>query len=269
MSSLPVPDDGIEILVDMARRGQIDPWNVDISAVAERYLHAVSTEIDEAKPRESQLRVTGKTLLYLAILLRMKSDLLAGFDPFAVDEIEDNPFFDGLPEPDAEPFVPVPIDLQNMLKRRYGSLEQVLKRRTSAKQPRIRPVTLEDLIRELKKYEILEKERVLKQKVETADRRRARMRDYSQFTTEDITQLAHEEFQEETVDQVLAAFEEMLPRGSAPEARVSLVDLVDVTGLDGISVFLSLLFLEARHEVEMHQEDFYSDEIWVGWNIDE
>jgi chromatin segregation and condensation protein Rec8/ScpA/Scc1 (kleisin family) len=45
---------------------------VDIVAVAEKYLQVVEAI------KASDLKVTGKTLLYLAILLRMKSDHLAG-----------------------------------------------------------------------------------------------------------------------------------------------------------------------------------------------
>src|SRR5579872_6861849 len=66
------PQDGIEILVHMAKTGQLDPWNIDIVQVADQYLQAVS------ELKASDLRITGKTLLFLAILLRMKSDQLAG-----------------------------------------------------------------------------------------------------------------------------------------------------------------------------------------------
>ena len=56
----------------------------------------------------------------------------------------------------------------------FESLDQVIRRRTSVKQPRNRKVTLTDLIAELKKYEALEKKRRLKETVERASQRRIR-----------------------------------------------------------------------------------------------
>jgi segregation and condensation protein A len=55
-------NEGIELLVQMAKQGEIDPWNIDIVKVADQYLKAV------AELKESDLKITGKTLLYLAII---------------------------------------------------------------------------------------------------------------------------------------------------------------------------------------------------------
>ena len=294
LMALPKPSDGIELLVDMARDGRIDPWNVDLVTVADEYLKVVNQQGAEVQAVEeplkvspdnqertqrqategqTRLRLTGKTLWYLAILLRMKSDLLSGSDPFGFDdEIEDADFGD-LQEFDEDG---EPIDSQALstmsaaaadrfkqaLRKRYGTLESVLQRRTSAKQPRIRPVTLDDLIRELKKFEALEQERSARAKVSTADKRR--IRDFSKLSTEDIRQkLAHDEFQESHVSEVKAVLDEHLP--AEEEASMSLTDLVDVSGLSRVVCFLSLLFLEARHEIEVQQEQFYSDELTIHW----
>lgn len=55
--------DGIEILVNMAKSGKIDPWNVDIVEVTDKYL----THLFQSKAQN--LRLTGRTLLFAAILL--------------------------------------------------------------------------------------------------------------------------------------------------------------------------------------------------------
>ena len=34
-------NDGIGILVDMAKQGKIDPWNIDILDVTEKFLHCM------------------------------------------------------------------------------------------------------------------------------------------------------------------------------------------------------------------------------------
>ena len=54
--------DGIEILVNMAKQGKIDPWNVDIVEVTDKYL----THLFQSKAQN--LRLTGRTLLFAAII---------------------------------------------------------------------------------------------------------------------------------------------------------------------------------------------------------
>lgn len=63
-------EEPVEILVQMAERGEIDPWNIDIVEVTDRFL----SELERRK--ELDLRISGRTLFYAAILLRMKSEYL-------------------------------------------------------------------------------------------------------------------------------------------------------------------------------------------------
>lgn len=232
------PVDGVELLVHLAKTGEIDPWNIDIVKVADQYLQAV------AELKESDLKITGKTLLYLAILLRMKSDQLAGINYLnPPDE-----FLDELLEPDF-------MDDNKIIQPKFSfrSLDEVIKRRTSTKQPRIRTVTLEDLLLELQKYEEMEKRRTLKEKVEKASNRR--MMDYADFTADDIEEMAHEEFHEDTVLQLKYILERLL----VAQEEVSLTEIMEIGRLDRISAFLALLFLTARGGFHMHQEEFYAE----------
>src|SRR5699024_313883 len=66
--------DGIEILVNMAKQGKIDPWNVDIVEVTDKYLMHLF------QSKAQNLRLTGRTLLFAAILLKLKSNVLEGID---------------------------------------------------------------------------------------------------------------------------------------------------------------------------------------------
>lgn len=233
------PTDGVELLVHLAKTGEIDPWNIDIVKVADQYLQAVS------ELKESDLKITGKTLLYLAILLRMKSDQLAGINYLYPPEDE---FLDELLEPDF-------MDGGKLIQPKFSfrSLDEVIKRRTSTKQPRIRTVTLEDLLIELQKYEEMEKRRTLKEKVEKASNRR--MMDYADFTADDIEEMAHEEFHEDTVLQLKHILERLLIH----QEEVSLSEIMDIGRLDKISAFLALLFLTARGGYDMHQKEFYAE----------
>lgn len=234
--------DGVELLVQMARSGQIDPWNVDIVTVADQYLKAV------ADLKESDLKITGKTLLYLAILLRMKSDQLAGIN--YLNPPEEDEFLDELLDPD---FMDGGKAVQPKLN--FRSLDEVIQRRTSTKQKRIRPVTLNDLIRELKRYEELEKRRSLREKVESANNRRANMQDYAEFTADDIEEMAHDEFIEDTILRLKAILERILIHSE----HVTLTEIMREGRIDKISAFLALLFLAARGEFELHQDEFYAE----------
>src|SRR5574344_1386009 len=74
--------DGIEILVSMAKNGKIDPWNVDIVDVTDKYLSHLF------QMKAQNLRLTGRTLLFAAILLRLKSNVLEGIDANQIEGIE-------------------------------------------------------------------------------------------------------------------------------------------------------------------------------------
>ena len=74
--------DGIAILVQMAKSGKIDPWNVDIVDITDKYLAHLF------QLKSQNLRLTGRTLLFAAILLRLKSNVLEGID---VSQFEDTP----------------------------------------------------------------------------------------------------------------------------------------------------------------------------------
>jgi len=231
--------DGVGLLVSLARSGEIDPWNLDIVKVADQYLQAV------ADLQASDLKITGKTLLYLAILLRMKSDQLAGMDYLNppkdefLDDLLDSDFMDGRP--------------QRRLRLPANSLDDVIKRRTSTKQPRIRTVTLEDLLKELKRYEEIEARRSLLEKVEKSSERR--MANYADFTADDIEDMAHEEFHEDNV----YFLRDILGRLLIDHERVSLDELMQEGRLDRISAYLALLFLTVEGDFELEQDSFYSD----------
>src|SRR5512133_1955431 len=74
-------EDPVEILVGMAERGEIDPWNINIIEVTDRFL----SELD--RRRELNLQVSGRTLFYASTLLRMKSEQLTVAE--APEEVEE------------------------------------------------------------------------------------------------------------------------------------------------------------------------------------
>ena len=138
-------EEPVEILYQLAKRGEIDPWNIDIVEVTERFLNELEHR------RELDLRVSGRTIFYASVLLRMKSELLNGLE---FEEESDEGIFDEGADPFSEGDV--------VLERALGPielLEREITRRLKRKDARKRPVTLYELIKQLKLAEKAERRR--------------------------------------------------------------------------------------------------------------
>ena len=230
--------DGISILVQMAKNGKIDPWNIDIIDVTDKYL----THLFQTKAQN--LRLTGRTLLFASILLKLKSNILEG--------VELSDFEPQMEEPDFG-YDDDSLDYENeyIPTNNVVSIDEVLQRRTSVRLNRNRVVTLRDLIRQLEFYETLDKKQSLKNAHERAKRR---VRNYSNLSAEDIINLAHDEYIEKGVQRLRANLEEILNR----QDKIELNELT-LLGMDKISAYISLLFLTVDSDYDLVQDDFYSD----------
>lgn len=231
--------DGIEILVNMAKQGKIDPWNVDIVEVTDKYL----THLFQSKAKN--LRLTGRTLLFAAILLKLKSNVLEGIDilDFETQPQEDQfGYDDDAPLDYSDEYIPT----NNVI-----SIDEVLQRRTSVRLNHNRVVTLRDLIRQLEFYEMLDKKQSLKNAHERAKRR---VQNYARLTPDDIINLAHDEYIENGVQRLRANLEEILNR----QDRIELNELT-LLGMDRVNAYISLLFLTVDSDYDLVQDEFYSD----------
>ena len=230
--------DGIEILVAMAKQGKIDPWNIDIIDVTDKYL----THLFQSKSQN--LRLTGRTLLFASILLKLKSNILEGLDVASFEEPE---HYDLDYDDDSQ------LDYQedNIPASNVVSIDEVLQRRTSVRLNRNRVVTLRDLIRQLEFYEMLDKKQKLKNAHERAKRR---VRNYSRLSADDIVNLAHDEYIEQGVERLKANLGEILSR----QDKIELNELT-LLGMDRISAYISLLFLTVDSDYDLVQDEFYSD----------
>ena len=232
--------DGIEILVGMAKSGKIDPWNVDIVDVTDKYLAHLF------QMKAQNLRLTGRTLLFAAILLRLKSNVLEGIDVNQIEGIEEE-------HPDDFEFNDDPWDDEEINTNNVISLDEVLQRRTSIRLNRSRMVNLKDLIKQLQFYEELDRKQSLKNAHERAKRR---VRSYARLTPDDIVNLAHDEYIEKSVE----VLHENLKRIFETQEKVELTTLT-LLGLDKISAYIALLFLTAEpdSDVDLYQEEFYGE----------
>jgi segregation and condensation protein A len=211
------------ILVELAQAGKINPWDIDIVQVTDSFLQRVE-ELEKM-----DLRISSRTLLYSAILLRMKSskilDVEEEVDEFDPDFLED---FD-LPAPDEFPIPKLPV------------------RRVST-----RPVTLNELILELKKAE-----KTLYRKKEKKSRQVAEESYFpedSELSTEDFLGIAHEEAISSRLTLIWARLSELFKK--QPEVVFSsFLESSD----DKIMDYLSLLFLASSKKIWLFQNELFEE----------
>jgi segregation and condensation protein A len=196
-----------EVLVELAKRGELDPWDVDIAKTTEKFL----LYIDSLQRRD--LRIPARTLLYASILLRMKSDSMEGGE-----EVE--------PLPDFED--------DWIMEEKIDQLPSPPLRRHTK-----RPVTLEELILELKKAEMVGRRKALREK-------------WPEVQPEKTLDLSHEE----GIEEHIKALEPILDDMFGTNDKVS---FDKIKGNESIMNYVSLLFMAQRKQIWLTQEKFFDD----------
>lgn len=209
----------IDLLVSLAKDGEIDPWNVDVVEVTDHFLKAVN-----AMDRRG-LKVCAETLLYASVLLRMKSEAILE---------EDEP-----PEPRVEEdWEPAPM---NPLWTEPPELEPPVRREAP------RPATLDELIDELKNA--ARRVRLREERMEGRD-------EEERITQETVRDLPHEEQLEERVEGITERVRRLLSERDSVTME-SMLD--EDTRHAKVSLLLPLLFMSARGVVELEQETLYGE----------
>ncbi len=222
-------DEPIEILVDLAARGEIDPWEIDVVNVADKFLERLE------RMKKLDLRLSARTLLYASILLRMKSEAL-------FMDVEENNEGEGPEEGMDHP----EEDHGDLAGDEYSDAPETVKIYPKLRRWRRRPITLNDLITELRKAE----------KVEINRRRRVeRKAKENDAMKKIILDLPHEEEIEEKISRLRNRLKEMSKNGlilfSDLTAGMSVREVVDT--------YIPLLFLAAKREVWLRQDDLFGE----------
>lgn len=233
-------EEPVEILYQLAKRGEIDPWNIDIVAVTERFL----TELE--RRRELDLMISGRTIFYASVLLRMKSELLDGQE--GDEECGDNISAEG-----SDPFSEDDVITERALGP-IELLEREIERRLKRKDARKRPVTLYELIKQLK----------LAEKAERRRQRRRRCIDsedelFEEPDAGEVVGIAHDEDYERMAGRIYALVQ------THPDARdpgVSLHELALTLHWPVFFVYLPCLFLVQSGRIDLEQDEFFGD-LWV------
>lgn len=258
----------ISLLIDLAERGEIDPWDVQVIEVIDRFLSKLKpTEIRETgrAPYEADLSESGQAFLYASMLLLLKADSLARLEADASEV------------PEAAEFLEEDMVAGRPL---YFNLERQIRRRATAPPVQRRQVSLQELITQLN----LIATAIADPKPRRASARRPRPQSKSQ-AMRTITELAHEENLSE-IAAVLEAFladhwqqfdeqewldfetllqfwsdaqAEALPVARRSSPAESPASPTAPTIHDRVGVFWALLFLSAQSKVELDQEEFYED----------
>jgi segregation and condensation protein A len=230
-------EDPVEMLVEMAKKGEIDPWNIDVVDVAARFLERLE------RAQKLDLRISGRVLLYAAILIRMKAEILSQEasrvrreEPEIIpDEIDFGEFFetefelsirdsDGIKETGDE-LIDSLISVQRKTTRRF--------------------TTLKDLIRELQMAENVEKRRRIRKKVER----------------EEAIKQTLETPHEEDIEDILIRVENELLKLFRRKEPLYFSEVVRGKEKEKLTYYLSILHLAFRKILEVRQERLYDTDI--------
>jgi segregation and condensation protein A len=240
----------VELLVQLAEEGEIDPWDIDVVRVTDKFLD----RLDDA-----DLRTGGRALFYASVLLRMKSDVL-----WADAEPE--------PEPEAEPWEMTPADGEvPPAQDPFAELEREMDRRIERKRARGTPETLDELVRDLREreretwwkesrtYDTSESPSGYSRGAQTLDYRAGddlRMDD--EPTADDVTGTAHDEHMEDIINDVYVVLQTHYDAG---RDEVLFAEVREAGG-SVVNTFLGLLFLAHRGRVRLQQDECFGD-LWI------
>ena len=244
-------------LIHQAEQGEIDPWDVQVVEVIDRYIELMAPE-KRRRGYESDLSQSGQAFLSASMLVLFKANTLMELQS-AEDELDASLEDEFL------------LDDEDGLNERIARLplEKQLRRRRSAMPPPARRVSLQELIDQL---QVMANQLQLVQKTKPL----AKKRQPSIRTLKAALELAHQE----NLTEVAVELEKVLQTKTAElhlgESWMNLEQLVEwwsqtqsISNLGKdhshgknshtVSVFWALLLLSAQSKVELYQEDFYQE----------
>ena len=247
----------IALLIDLAQKGEIDPWDVQVIEVIDRYLIKLLSNQETAPPAyETDLSQSGQAFLSVSMLVLFKANTLSALELNPVEQEEEL------------------LLEEAILGQSRTHYDRHLSRRTAALPPQKRAVTLIELIAQL---QVMAVQKSLSEQEQDKPNRRRQVRPVSltQLTRATL-ELAHQENLTEVagkLDRVLTDYSQQ----SQGQSWLNLDQLVslwhqqtnslalpdssqcDLAKGDRISVFWALLLLSAQSKVELEQEEFYQE----------
>ncbi len=228
------------MLYNLAKKGEIDPLNIDVVEVADKFLE----ELERAKRLD--LRISGRVLLYAAILVRMKSDIVTGeaLGVLEEDDEEDVGYYQEMEDQTYSPEFEEYLSYDFLVDDESDILEDdLISALVIAGRKRVRRyTTLDDLIRELESAERV--------------RKRRRRRRPEREVLIDPMEVPHDEDLEDTIEKVGEKVRLLMKNRDV-------VRLGEIAGFDLISKYVSVLHLAFRRVFELYQERIFESEIEI------
>ena len=218
-----------DIIYDLINTEQLDPWNVNIIILTDKYLEKINNL------EETDFFVSSKVLLAAALLLRIKSELLLNKYIKSIDEI-----LFGKKEEKKHILERIELD------------EDVPQLIPKSPMPRYRKVTLKELIESLNKAIITENRRIKKTIInKNALRESSISLPKRKFSIKDKIK--------EIYESLYGHFEK-----NKDKTKIQFSEFVPQTKEERIASFSSLLHLENQNKVWLEQiEHFGEIHIWL------
>ncbi len=217
-----------ELIYDLVRREGMNPWNIDISLLAEKFLVLLG------KLREMDFRIGGKMVLTSSLLLKLKSDKLLLDDLQSFDDL-----LNGIKEEEEE-ILDDGFEFEQTAINQFFGEEQTLVPRTP--QPRERKVSVFDLVEALEQAldSDMKRQRILS-KVETTKETTIPAKSFDLTETMNILQGQLRKLFTKAKTKVY--FQDLL-RGESKQ--------------DKVYTFLPLLHLDTQRKLDLLQKEPFS-----------
>jgi segregation and condensation protein A len=215
-----------EIIYDLINTEQLDPWDINLSLLADKYLEKVKLL------EEANFFVSSKVLLAAALLLRMKSEILLNDELPSLDAI-----LFGKKE-EAKKYSQERIELDDDIPGLVAKTPL----------PRYKKVTLEELMKALNQAITTENRRIKKIVV-------ARQQEFE-------TALFLPKQKINIKDKIREVYEKLLVVFKDRETKLAFTDLAGENNENRIATFIPLLHLDNQQKVWLEQENHF-EEIWI------
>src|SRR3989338_10431068 len=211
------------ILYDLVKTEEMDPWDIDISLLAKKYLETIK------KLQEMNFAISGKVILASAILLKIKSQKLVE---------EDLVRFESIINPPEEEFIPEGLDQESLEALEENKIVVIPK----MPQPRRRKVSIQDLFSAL-------------QKALQVDQRRALRREYAlniPIVVPPERKVNINDLIDNVYNKIISIFK--------TEKKLTFDKLVQSSRReDRIAAFVPLLHLDHQRKIDLLQEEHFGD----------
>lgn len=216
------------IIYDLINTEQLDPWDIDLSLLSQKFLERVRAL------EEANFFISSKVLLAAALLLRMKSEILLDYDIAGLDAI----LFGKKEQKQVSSSVQERLTLDDVIPE--------LVARTPL--PRFKRVTLEELMK------------ALGQAIKTENRRIKRIVTARQQEFETALSLPKQKIN--LVERIKEVYEKLQTVFTTHDTKLAFSTISGETTPERIATFIPLLHLDHQRKVWIEQEA-HLGEIWI------